>query len=133
MQMKLTVLNFLKHMGNKQIKEMCQSFIPIRISQDWIEIKSAITAIDLTKCSFLKKFCLLTNKTVLSANMGLTMISRIATLSPHNIYTKYTYSYYSTFCVCYPISVGFIEFLRILYEICVKMLRCQVEILHLKN
>ena len=46
------------------------------------------------------------------------------------IYTKYTYSYYGAylfFHVCYPNSVGFIEFLRILclyQEICVKMLCC---------
>ena len=45
------------------------------------------------------------------------------------IYTKYTYSYYVAylfFCVCYPNSISFIEFLRILcpyQEICVKMLR----------
>ena len=44
------------------------------------------------------------------------------------IYTKYTYLYYVAylfFCVCYPNSVSFIEFLRILclyQEICVKML-----------
>ena len=42
------------------------------------------------------------------------------------IYTKYTFSYYGAylfFCVCYPNSVSFIEFLRILclyQEICVK-------------
>ena len=39
---------------------------------------------------------------------------------------------YLFFCVCYPISVSCIEFLRILYiydEICAKMLFCQVEIL----
>ena len=125
MQLKLTVLNFLKHMVTNKLRKCANHLYLSELASDWIEIKSAITAIDLTKCSFLtllKKFCLLTNKTVLSANMGLTMISRIAALSPHNIYTKYTYSYYSTFCVCYPISVGFIEFLRILYEICVKML-----------
>ena len=48
------------------------------------------------------------------------------------IYTKYTYSYYGAylfFRVCYPNSVSFIEFLRILYlyqEICyvVKMRYC---------
>ena len=46
------------------------------------------------------------------------------------IYTKYTYSYYGAylfFCICYPNSVDFIEFLRILclyQEICVKMLCC---------
>ena len=43
----------------------------------------------------------------------------------------------SFFCVCYPISVSCIEFLRIVCiyydEICVKMLCCQVEILHLKD
>ena len=55
------------------------------------------------------------------------------------IYTKYTYSKYGTylfFCVCYPISVSCIEFLRILCiydEVCVKMVCCQVEILHLKD
>ena len=43
------------------------------------------------------------------------------------IYTKYTYSYYGAylfFRVCYPNSVSFIKFLRILclyQEICVKM------------
>ena len=46
------------------------------------------------------------------------------------IYTKYTYSYYGAyllFRICYPNSVSFIEFLRILclyHEICVKMLCC---------
>ena len=55
------------------------------------------------------------------------------------MYTKYTYSYYGAylfFHVCYPNSVSFIEFLRILClykEICVKMLCCQDEILHFKD
>ena len=55
------------------------------------------------------------------------------------IYTKYTYSYYGAylfFCVCYLISVSCIKFLRILRiydEICVIMLCCHVEILHLKG
>ena len=55
------------------------------------------------------------------------------------IYTKYTYSYYGAylfFCVCYPNSVSFIEFLRILCiydELCVKILFCQDEILHFKD
>ena len=48
------------------------------------------------------------------------------------IYTKYTYyGAYLLFCVCYPISVSFIEFLRILCiqydEICVTMLSCRVK------
>ena len=55
------------------------------------------------------------------------------------IYTNYTYSYLwcvSLFCVCYPTSVSCIGFLRNLYiydEICVTMLCCQDEILHLKD
>ena len=55
------------------------------------------------------------------------------------IYTKYTYSYYGAYLLsyaCYPISVSCIEFhgiLRICDEICVKMLCCQDEILHLKG
>ena len=55
------------------------------------------------------------------------------------IYTKYTYSYYGAnlfFCVCYPNSVNFIEFLRILCiydELCVKILFCHDEILHFKD
>ena len=55
------------------------------------------------------------------------------------IYTKYTYLYYGTYllsCVCYPISVSCIGFFRILCicdKICVKILCCQVEILHLKD
>ena len=55
------------------------------------------------------------------------------------IYTKYTYSYYGAylfFCVCYPNSVSFIEFLRILCiydERCVKILFCHDEILHFKD
>ena len=55
------------------------------------------------------------------------------------IYTKYTYSYYGgylLFCVCYPITVSCIAFLRILCiygEICVTILRYQDEILDLKD
>ena len=55
------------------------------------------------------------------------------------IYTKYTYSYYGAylfFCVCYPHSVSFIEFLRMLCiydELCVKILFCHDEILHFKD
>ena len=55
------------------------------------------------------------------------------------IYTKYTYLYYGAylfFCVCYPHSVSFIEFLRILCiygELCVKILFCHDEILHFKD
>ena len=55
------------------------------------------------------------------------------------IYTKYTYLYYGAylyFRVCYPNSVSFIEFLRILCmydEICVKMLCSQDEIWHFKD
>ena len=55
------------------------------------------------------------------------------------IYTKYTRSYFGAylfFCVCYLISVSCIEFLRILCiydEICVEMLCCHIEILHLKD
>ena len=55
------------------------------------------------------------------------------------ICTKYTYSYYGAylfFCVSYPNSVSFIEFLSILciYDrTCVKMLCSQDEILHLKD
>ena len=92
---------FLETYGNEQIKEMCQSFMPdlglSEVAADWIEIKSAITAIDLTECSFLtllKKLCLLTNKAVLSASMGLTMISRIAVLSPHNMFVERCISCY---------------------------------------
>ena len=55
------------------------------------------------------------------------------------IYTKYTYLYYGTylfFCVCYPNSVSFIEFLRILCiydELSVKILFCHDEILYFKD
>ena len=55
------------------------------------------------------------------------------------IYTKYTYSYYGVylfFCVCYPNSVSFIEFFRILCiydELCLKILFCSDEILHFKD
>ena len=55
------------------------------------------------------------------------------------IYTKYTYSYYGAdlfFCVCYPNPVSCIKCLRILCiydEICIKMLRCQDEILHFND
>ena len=55
------------------------------------------------------------------------------------IYTKYTYLYYGTYllsCVRYPISVSCIGFFRIVCiydEVCVKMLCCEVEILHLKD
>ena len=70
------------------------------------------------------------------------VIKNINVTGPENtglIYTKYTYSYYCAyliFCVCYPNSVRFIEFLGIscIYaEICVKMLYCQDEILHFKD
>ena len=92
---------FLETYGNEQIKEICQSFMPdlglSEVASDWIEIKSAITAIDLMKCSFLtllKKLCVLTNKTMLSASMGLTMISRVAALSPHNMFVERCISCY---------------------------------------
>ena len=55
------------------------------------------------------------------------------------IYTKYTCSHFGTyffFCVCYLISVSCVKFIRIscIYdEICVEMLCCYNEILHLKN
>ena len=42
---------FLETYGNEQIKEICQLFMPdlglSEVASDWIEIKSAITAIDL--------------------------------------------------------------------------------------
>ena len=92
---------FLEKYGNEQIKEICQSFMPdlelSEVASDWIEIKSAITAIDLIECSFLtllKKLCLLTNKTMLSASMGLTLISRVAALSPHNMFVERCISCY---------------------------------------
>ena len=48
---------FLEKYGNEQIKEICQSFMPdlelSEVASDWIEIKSAITVIDLIECSFL--------------------------------------------------------------------------------
>ena len=55
------------------------------------------------------------------------------------IYTKYTHSHFAAylfFCVCYSISVSYIEFCRIfcIYdEMCVEMLCCYNEILHLKD
>ena len=55
------------------------------------------------------------------------------------IYTKYTYSYYGAFlffCVCYPNSISFIEYLRSLCiydEVCIKILFCHDEILHFKT
>ena len=55
------------------------------------------------------------------------------------IYTKYTCSHFGAylfFCVCYAIYVSCIEFIIILCiydEICVEMLCCYDEILHLKN
>ena len=45
---------FLEKYGNEQIKEICQSFMPdlelSEVASDWIEIESAITAIDLIEC-----------------------------------------------------------------------------------
>ena len=92
---------FLEKYGNEQIKEICQSFMPdlelSEVASDWIEIKSSITAIDLIECSFLtllKKLYLLTNKTMLSASMELTLISRVAALSPHDMFVERCISCY---------------------------------------
>ena len=55
------------------------------------------------------------------------------------IYAKYTHLYYGAYLLlysCYLISVSFIEFLGILCirdDICVMILCCQVEILHIKG
>lgn len=67
------------------------------VASDWIDVKSAITAIDLMKCSFLillKELYVLTNKAMLSASMGLTIISRVAALSPHYMFVERCISCY---------------------------------------
>ena len=67
--------NFLAQYGNKEIQELCDTYMPdlelVETLTEWTEIKGAITAMDLLECPFLgllKNLCSLTNKNMLSAD-----------------------------------------------------------------
>ena len=93
--------NFLAHYGNEQIQKLCNTYMPdLELAEtltEWTEVKGAYTAMNLKECSFLglvKNLCSLTNKKMLTADSALQLISRIAVLSPHNMFVERCISSY---------------------------------------
>ena len=92
---------FLLNYGNEQVNNLCTKYMPDlllgNVVNDWIEIKTALTSIDLTDVSFLQLLSKLfsfiaTNDLV--AHSGLEMLCRIASLSPHNMFVESCISSY---------------------------------------
>ena len=67
------------------------------VVNDWIEIKTALTSIDLTDFSFLqllsKLFCFIATNDLV-AHSGLEMLCCIVSLSPHNMFAESCISCY---------------------------------------